>query len=118
MVSNTYHRSSSAHMSSRRDAMSIFSKYSQVTIWQIYSQKHCRHRHSRSWYIKLECAASEILHAESGVYLIRGSVSSIGLHIVLFFFVQIFIPLGFSWQDFNETVSHAHQMQRTLYLLV
>ena len=48
MVSNTYHQSSSAHMSSRRDAMLIFSKYSQVTIWQIYSQKRCQHRNSRS----------------------------------------------------------------------
>ena len=70
MGSNPYHRISFTHMSSRRKAMLIYSKYDHVTIWQIYSQKHCRHRYSRNWYIKLECAASEILQTKSGVYLI------------------------------------------------
>jgi len=91
--SNTYHRSSSTHMSSIREVMSIFSKYGQI--WQIYSQKYCWHRHSRNWYIKLECAASKMLHTECRVYLIRRSVSSVGLHTVLFFLCPSFYPTGF-----------------------
>jgi len=67
------HWSSSTHISSIRETMSIFRKYGQVKIWQIYSQKHFWHLHSRSWYIKLECAASNMLYAESRVYLIMGA---------------------------------------------
>ena len=86
--SNTYHRSSSTHMSSIREAIMIFNKYGQVTIWQIYSQKHFRYQHSRSWYIKLECASSKMLHTEKGIYLIKRSIffrKRLCLCIVLFF---------------------------------
>ena len=123
--SNTYQRSFSTHVSSRRDAVSICSKYGQETIWQIYSQKYSRHRHLKSWYIKLECATSEMLHDENKVYLIMGRVSPVGfswakftsemLHCTFFSFGQVFIPRGFSWEGFDDAVSHAHQMHMTMY---
>ena len=45
----------------------------------------------------------------------KGSMSSVGLHKYSFFFAQVFIPLGFSSQGFNEAALNARHMHMNIY---
>lgn len=48
------------HMSFKIMVILIFSKYAQVTIFQIYLQNPCQLQHSKNWYTKLGCINSKI----------------------------------------------------------
>ncbi|KAL2540687.1 Retrovirus-related Pol polyprotein from transposon TNT 1-94 [Abeliophyllum distichum] len=48
------------HTSFRRMVTLMFNKFAQVKIWLTYSQKHCRHPHSRNWCMRLGCVDSKI----------------------------------------------------------